>query len=128
MRAFPKDIVIMLANIDQIVKMKNAGMQWQRYDVMCRQKRWKRIDRGSKKVGGPDVVLYLECQAANLHGRQVGQKGPTQRPSMELTPSQAPARRPNILAQLDERAPPSNQWHPSAPQYVLEVPGEGLRG
>ncbi len=66
LRAFPKDAVTMLAHIDQIVKMKNAGMQ------MCRQKRGTRIARGSKKVGGwatLDVVLYWECQAAKLHGR-----------------------------------------------------------
>ncbi len=55
---------------------------------MCRQKRGKKIARGSKKVGGwatLEVVLYLEYQAAKLHGREVGQKGPTQRPSMGLT-------------------------------------------
>ncbi len=59
---------------------------------MCKQKRGKRIARGSKKVGGYgtlDLVLYLKCQAVNLHGRQVGQKGLTQRPSMGLIPSQA---------------------------------------
>ncbi len=52
MRAFPKDAVTMPAHIDQVVKMKNAGMQWQRHDVMYRQKREKRIARGSKKVSG----------------------------------------------------------------------------
>ncbi len=36
------------------------------------------------------VVLYLECQAANLQGRPAGQMGPTQRPSLGLMPSQAP--------------------------------------
>ncbi len=68
------------AHIDQIVRMKKAGMQWQRYDVLCWQNRGKRITRVSKKVGGwptLDVVLYLECQAVKLHGKQVGQMGPT---------------------------------------------------
>ncbi len=50
---------------------------------MYQQKKGKRIARGSNKVSGGatlDVVLYLECQAGKLYGRQVGHKGLTQRP------------------------------------------------
>ncbi len=129
LRAFPKDAVTMPAHIDQIVKMKNSGMQWQCYNVMYRQKRGKKIARGSKKVSGwatLDVVLYLKCQAVKLQGRPAGQKGPTQRPSLGLTPSQASTRQPYVSAQSDERAPPGYQWHPPTPQYMLEVPGEGV--
>ncbi len=52
LRAFPKDAFTMPAHIDQVVKMKNTGMQRQRYDVMYMQKRGKRIARGSMKVSG----------------------------------------------------------------------------
>ncbi len=74
--AFPKDAVIMPAHIDQAVKMKNAGMQWQLYDVMYRQKRVKRIARGSKKVSGWATL--------NMQGRKViWQTGGAKRPDPE---------------------------------------------
>ncbi len=111
----------MPAHIDQVVKMKNAGMQWQWYDAIYRQKRGKRIARGSKKVSGwvtLDVVLYLECKAGKLYGRQVGQKGLTQRPSTGLTSSQDPARRPYVSAQSDEKAPPPSMAFLYTPIHV----------
>ncbi len=130
LRAFPKDAVTMPAHFEQIVKMKNTGMQWHCYDVICRQKRGKRIARGCRKVGGwatLHLVLYLECQAAKWHGRQVGQKGPTQRPSMGLRPSQAPLTG-HKYQHIWMRELHSHQWHPSTPEYVLKVPREGLQG
>ncbi len=120
----------MPASIDQIVKMKNSGMQWQCYDVMYIQKRGKRIARGSKKVSGwatLDVVLYLECQAGKLYGRQVGLKGLTQRTPMGLTTSQAPARWPYISTQSDEKAPPHlSMAFPYTPIHVGGSRGRGV--
>ncbi len=108
--------------------MKNSGIQWQCYDVMYRQKRGKRIARGSKKVSGwatLDVVLYLECQAAKLQGRP---EGPTQRPSLGLTPSQAPTHRPYVSVQSDERAHQLSMASPYTQIHAGGSRGWGVKG
>ncbi len=95
---------------------------------MYRQKRGKRIARGSKKVSGwatLDVVLYLECQAAKLQGRP---EGPTQRPSLGLTPSQAPTRRPYVSVQSDERAHQLSMASPYTQIHAGGSRGWGVKG
>ncbi len=51
MRVFPKEAVSMPGYMDSIIKMKVSRLQWLKYDMLFRQKRGKRIARGSKKVG-----------------------------------------------------------------------------
>ncbi len=81
--AFPKDALSMPGHMDQDIKMKMTGMQWQKYDMLIRQKRGKKISRESKKVGSwatTDVILYLECQqprpATKTQGLSWGARAP----------------------------------------------------
>ncbi len=49
--------------------MKMTGMQWQKYDMLVRQKRGKKIARGSKKVGSrvttDDILLGVSTTQAS---------------------------------------------------------------
>ncbi len=83
LRAFPKDALSMPGHMDQVIKMKMTGMQWQKYDMLVRQKRGKKIARESKKVGSratTDVILYLECQQTSTATKTQGAKLVIQRP------------------------------------------------
>ncbi len=64
--------------------MKMTGMQWQKYDMLIRQKRGKKISRRYKKVGSwtTDVILYLECQQSRPANKTQGAKLGSQRLSM----------------------------------------------
>ncbi len=108
MRAFPKEAVSMPCYMDSIIKMKESGLQWLKYDMVFRQKRGKRIARDSKKVGSwsrTDLVLYLECQ----HGRHAPkQQGANQRPYVGPSVTQARPQTPftTTPVSLDAKPPP----------------------
>ncbi len=79
LRAFPKDALSMPGHMDQVIKMKMTGIQWQKYYMLVKQKSGKKMAKWSKKVGSwetTDVILYLECQllrpATKTQGAKLG--------------------------------------------------------
>ncbi len=64
-RSFPRDALSMQGYVNLIIKMKVGGILWLRYDTLFRQKRSKKIDRGSRRVKNwavTDIVLYVAWQ------------------------------------------------------------------
>ncbi len=63
-RSFSRDAQSMPGYVNLIIKMKVGGMLWLQYDTLLRQKRSKKIDRGSRRVKNcavTDIVLYVAC-------------------------------------------------------------------
>ncbi len=118
LQVFPKDTLSMLGHMDQVIKMKMTGMQWQKYDMLVRQKRGKKIPRGSEKVGScatTYVILYLECQqprpATKTHGAKLGEPetlhGALGKPHPLPTPGKGSSR------DKEGQAATIHQWNPT---------------
>ncbi len=90
-RAFPKDAPYMPGYDDLIIKMKVGGMLRLQYDTLLRQKRAKKINKGSRKIRNwavTDIVLYLACQPPRSARRPIGHKPTSHRPSLGLPAGQ----------------------------------------
>ncbi len=116
-RSFPKDAPSMPGYVDLITKMKVGGILWLLYDTLLRQKRAKKIDRGSRRVkywAVTDIVLYLACQPPRAVAKVGGNK--LARPSPRLPTSQYQPQQP----QLTQQAQPSPQQPPSQGGILMQ--------
>ncbi len=72
-----------------------------------------------------DVVLYMECRA-KVAGQTSGPKGAHPETLIGAHAKPWPPLAGHMYKPSQMREPPGYQWHPPTPQYVLEVPGEGV--
>ncbi len=113
----PQGYPSMPGYVDLIIKMKVRGMLWLRYDTLFRQKRAKKIDRGSRRVKNwavTDIVLHLACQPPRAVAKVGGNKLAS--PSLGLQTSQYQPQQP----QLTQQAQPSQQQPPSQGGMLMQ--------